>query len=209
MTEERAAVTGSSSILVKAGRTAELTGAAKAVTAFMCANCSRPGLAPDSGGRLRPTAPCFDWPFPVSEVLVACTGRLQPEHVLKAFEAGADVVLTISCDEDNCQYLQGSARWARRVNYVRSMLDEIGLGGDRLLHFSLPGAATEDTALGAGRPAPACASEIADARIAAIRAAVLQTMAGLTANPLGARLVGNADEEIYQQVDTSDEANED
>ena len=118
-------------------------------------------------------------------------------------------MLTVSCEEDNCQYLQGSARWARRVDYVRSLLDEIGLGGERLLHYSLPGTATQDTALGAGRPAPACASEAADDRIAAIRAAVLQTMAGLTANPLGALLVGEADEEIYQQVDTSDEANED
>jgi hypothetical protein len=145
----------------------------------------------------------------VSEILVACTGRLQPEHVLKAFEGGADLVLTVSCEEDNCQYLQGSARWARRVDYVRSILDEIGLGGERLLHFSLPGTATQDTALGAGRPAPACASEVTDTRIAAIRAAVLETMAGLTPNPLGALLVGEADEELYQQVDTSDEANED
>lgn len=207
MTEERAAVAGSSSILAE--QPVGFTGAAKSVTAFLCANCSRPGLAPDSGGRPRPAAPCFDWDFPVNEVLVACTGRLQPEHVLKAFEAGADVVLTVSCDEDNCQYLQGSARWARRVDYVRSLLDEIGLGGERLLHYSLPGTATQDTALGAGRPAPACAPESADDRIAAIRAAVLQTMAGLTANPLGALLVGAADEEIYQQVDTSDEANED
>jgi F420-non-reducing hydrogenase iron-sulfur subunit len=209
MTEERAAVAGSSSILAETGQSAASAGAAKAITAFLCANCSRPGLAPDSGGRPRPAAPCFDWPFPVSEILVACTGRLQPEHVLKAFESGADLVLTVSCEEDNCQYLQGSTRWARRVGYVRSLLDEIGLGGERLLHFSLAGTATQDTALGAGRPASACTSDVADTRIAAIRASVLQALAGLTANPLGALLVGESDEEIYQQVDTSDEANED
>jgi coenzyme F420-reducing hydrogenase delta subunit len=179
------------------------------VTAFVCANCSRPGQAPDSGGRPRPLVPEFAWPFPVEEIMVSCTGRLQPEHVLKAFESGADLVLTISCEEDDCHCLQGSTRWARRVDYVRSLLDEIGLGGERLMHFTLPGTAAHVTALGAGRPVPACTSEATATRIAAIRSTVLQTAAGLTANPLGALLVGEADEEMYQQVDTSDEANED
>jgi coenzyme F420-reducing hydrogenase delta subunit len=130
-----------------------------AVTAFICANCARSEQAPDSpdqehpatpdlADRPCPTALAFDWPFPVREVLVACTGRLQPEHVLKAFEAGADLVVTVSCDKDDCRYLQGSERWARRVDYVRTVLDEVGLGGRRLMLFYLPGGATEDAATG-------------------------------------------------------------
>ena len=113
-----------------------------------------------------------------------CTGRLQPEHVLKAFESGADLVLTVSCEKDNCQYLQGSERWARRVDYVRTILDEVGLGGERLMLFHLPGTAAEDMALGAGRPAPVCTAETVDAQVAAIRDAVLQALDGLTPNPL-------------------------
>lgn len=179
-----------------------------AVTAFICANCCRPGMAPDSGGRPRPAVPDFGWPFPIHQVLVACTGRLQPEHVLKAFEAGADLVVTVSCEEDNCQYLEGSSRWARRVDYVRGMLDEIGLGGERLLHFHLPGTAAQDMALGAGTPVTAGTEEDRQARIAAIRDSVLRSLRGLTPNPLTPLAVAVA-EETYQPADTSDEENED
>ena len=52
--------------------------------------------------------PQFSWPFPVREVLVPCTGRLQPEHLLKAFESGSDLVCAIACAEDNCHYAEGS-----------------------------------------------------------------------------------------------------
>jgi hypothetical protein len=145
----------------------------------------------------------------VREVLVPCTGRLQPEHVLKAFESGADLVFTVSCEEDNCQYLQGGERWARRVDYVRAILDEIGLGGERLMLFRLPGCAAEDMALGAGRAASVCSPEDTDARVAAIRTAVLQALNYLAPNPLCTEPVNKAAEELYQQADTSDEANED
>ncbi len=124
-----------------------------AVTAFICANCASPGQTPDpSDGRSYPAVPEFDWPVPVREVLVACTGRLQPEHVLKAFESGADLVLTVSCDKDECRYLQGSERWTRRAEYVQTILDEVGLGGRRLMVFHMPGTAAADTAASTGRP---------------------------------------------------------
>jgi coenzyme F420-reducing hydrogenase delta subunit len=192
--------------------------AAMAVTAFICANCFRPGQAPDSGGRPRPTVPEFKWPFPVTEVLVPCTGRIQPEHVLKAFESGADVVLAVACEEDNCHYLEGSKRCARRAVYLRSLLDEVGLGGGRLLLFHLPGTAAEDMGMGAGQgdenllpvhgvkyDDPQVAE---DPRIAAIRDAVLQALSGLTSNPLYTAPVAREAAEPYQEVDTSDDANQ-
>ena len=179
-----------------------------AVTVFVCANCSRPGQAPDSAGRSRPAGHSFDWPLPVREVLVPCTGRLQPEHVLKAFETGADLVVTVSCEEDNCQYLEGSQRWARRVDYVRGLLDQIGLGSGRLLHFHLPGSAVQDMSLGAGERVAIAAAEDIDARIAAIRDSVVQSLDGLTPNPL-TPFVCEAAEEPYQELDISDDANED
>jgi len=51
---------------------------------------------------------------------------LQPEHVLKAFESGARLVCAVACSEDNCHHLEGSKRCARRVDYVKGILDEIG-----------------------------------------------------------------------------------
>jgi len=201
---------------------ARAAGAAMTVTAFICANCFRPGQAPDSGGRPRPTVPEFKWPFLVTEVLVPCTGRIQPEHVLKAFESGADLVVAVACEEDNCHYLEGSKRCARRAVYVRAVLDEIGLGGGRLLLFHLPGTAAEDMGMGAGPSAGQGDENLSpvhsvkyddpqvaeDPRIATIRDAVLQALSGLTPNPLYTAPVARAAEEPYQEVDTSDDANE-
>jgi hypothetical protein len=120
----------------------------------------------------------------VQQILLPCTGRLQPEHVLKAFESGADVVCALGCQEDNCHYLEGSKRCARRVEHVRSILQEIGLGGERLLFFTLPGTAAEDMALGAGEPAPEGTSPTVAALIAAIRDRVLATVEALPPSAL-------------------------
>jgi coenzyme F420-reducing hydrogenase delta subunit len=128
--------------------------------------------------------PEFGWPWPVREIVVACTGRLQPEHVLKAFEAGSDMVAMVGCAEDNCHYLEGSKRCARRADYLRSILNAIGLGGQRLMLFHLPGTAAEDMALAAGRPAPACDCEALAAQAAAIRDQVVEALAALPPNPL-------------------------
>lgn len=135
---------------VKAERNAK---SVPTITAFICANCARRGKRPSSTNRPVPSPPDFRWPVPVRELLVPCTGRLQPEHLLKAFEAGADVVCVIGCEEDNCHTLEGSRRCARRINYVRGLLDQIGIGKDRLWLLRLPGSAREDMALGvAGEP---------------------------------------------------------
>lgn len=181
---------------------------AVAVTAFICSNCARPGIAPSSAGRPRPTVPEFHWPIPVREVLIACTGRLQPEHVLKAFESGSDAVCAVGCEEDNCHYLEGSQRCARRVDYLRSILDEIGLGGKRLLFFHLPGTAAQDLALGAGKPQPADDSEARNARVAALGDQMMQALDGLPLNPMHAAPVAEAAATIPQEVDTLDDDNE-
>ena len=178
------------------------------VTVFVCANCARPGQAPTSAGRPQPAVPDFGWPWPVQEILVACTGRLQPEHVLKAFESGSDVVAMVACQEDNCHYLEGSKRCARRADYLRSILNAIGLGGERLMLFHMPGTAAEDMALAAGRPAPACDCEARDAQAAAIRDRVVEALAALPPNPLHQAGAAGHAEETCQEVDISYDDNE-
>ena len=155
-----------------------------------------------------PSVPSFDWPFPVQEVLVPCTGRLQPEHVLKAFESGARLVCAVACQEDNCHYLEGSKRCARRVDYVRAILDEVGLGGERLLLFHLPGTAAEDMALARGKAGAGLLAEAARREVAAIRDGGAAGPGDLTPTPLDIT-VTEAAEDPYQQVDTSDDDNED
>lgn len=176
-------------------------GSPAAVTVFVCSNCARAGQAPTSAGRPRPSVPNFQWPFPVQEIVVSCTGRLQPEHVLKAFESGSSLVCAVACQEDNCHYLEGSKRCARRVDYLRSILEQIGLGSERLLLFHLPGTAVEDMALAAGRAVPAGSAE---AQPAAIRERVIEALASLPPNPMHEVPVALT----YQETDISDDDNE-
>jgi F420-non-reducing hydrogenase iron-sulfur subunit len=124
------------------------------VTVFICANSARAGRVSTSAGRPKPTVPDFNWPFPVEQVIVPCAGRIQPEHMLKTFEAGADMVLIVACEDDNCHYIEGCKRCKRRVEFVQSILKEIGLGEERLRLEILPGSAAEDLMVDAGKDLP-------------------------------------------------------
>jgi F420-non-reducing hydrogenase iron-sulfur subunit len=167
------------------------------VTVFMCANCARPGKELSSAGRARPEVPDFSWPMNFKQVVIPCTGRLQPEHVLRAFESGSSLVLVVACEGDNCHYVEGSRRCSRRVDYVRSILKEIGLEEDRLQLSYLPGSAKDDLTLAAHKVS-GNGSGSWDARIAAIRDQALQSFHSLPPNPLqsdGARSEEEEDDE--------------
>jgi coenzyme F420-reducing hydrogenase delta subunit len=147
-----------------------------AVTLFICSNSYRSGRVPTSGTRPPPDALPVEWPFAVHEVRVPCAGKLQPEHLLKAFEAGADLVCVVACDETNCHYLEGSRRAKRRVEYVQGLLKELGLGGERVLLTHLPGSSREDMALGCSCGAEGAAAT--DGRIAERLKALSDEIAG-------------------------------
>jgi len=148
------------------------------ITVFKCVKCS-PGGTATAAARL-PSQGEREWPMPVHEIALPCTGKLQPEHLLKAFEAGADAVCVLTCAGDSCHYLEGSRRAERRVEYVRELLDEIGLGGERLLLFRLAATAQEQDA--AAERAPKGASS--GTQLAEIRDAVMARLGALQPNPL-------------------------
>jgi F420-non-reducing hydrogenase iron-sulfur subunit len=152
------------------------------VSVFVCANCARPGKKSTSAGRTRPTLPDFGWPFPVEQIVVPCAGRIQPEHVLKTFESGDDVVMIVACDGDNCHYIEGSTRCTRRVEFIRSILEEIGLGEERLQLSFLPGSAAEDMLATAGKKTTD--SEPSDARVVSVREQTIHALEMLSTNPL-------------------------
>ncbi len=74
-------------------------------------------------------------PDSVEVVKFPCISKIDTTHILKAFSGGADSVLVAGCAEDNqedCPF-QKTMYWAgHRVTRVKSLLEEMGLEGDRL-----------------------------------------------------------------------------
>ena len=58
-------------------------------------------------------------------------------YILKAFEEGADGVYVAGCLEGNCHFVDGNIKAKRRVNYIKDLLDEIGLGKERLEMYNM------------------------------------------------------------------------
>jgi coenzyme F420-reducing hydrogenase delta subunit len=57
-------------------------------------------------------------------------------YILKAFECGADGVMVIGCPAGKCKRVDGNVRASKRVAWLQKLLDEIGLGGKRLVYSS-------------------------------------------------------------------------
>lgn len=157
------------------------------VTVFVCANCARGGVVPSARFR-PPVLPAIPWQAAVKQVVVPCTGRIQPEHLLRAFEAGAEMVCVVACEGDNCHCLEGSCRAARRCEYVGGLLEEIGLGRERLALFHLPGSAREDMAAGAAADPTdksiSISEEELSRRVGAIAEEVAERLRKLPPNPM-------------------------
>ena len=165
-----------------AGTHKAVTPASPNVTVFRCVNSSRPGTQPEPAQR--PSQPEPEWPIPVHEVALPCTGRLQPEHLLKAFESGADAVCVITCAGDNCHYLEGSERAERRVEHVRELLNEIGLGGQRLLVFHLAAPGQAEATLGPPPKSPSPGKQLNQGSLAEIFDIVVAGLGAIQPNPL-------------------------
>jgi F420-non-reducing hydrogenase iron-sulfur subunit len=99
------------------------------ITAFLCIYCAY--MAADTAGALR-----IPYPPNVKLVKLPCTGKTDPLYILKAFEDGADGVYVVGCPVGNCHHVRGNERAYARIQRTKKMLDDIGLGGERLdMHF--------------------------------------------------------------------------
>ena len=95
------------------------------IVAFCCHYCAY--TAADMAGSMRR---CY--PPNVRILRVPCSGKVDAIHIMKAFQKGADGVYVAGCLEGDCHFKDGNVKAARRVAYVKKLLDEIGVGGDRL-----------------------------------------------------------------------------
>jgi coenzyme F420-reducing hydrogenase delta subunit len=61
-----------------------------------------------------------------------CSGRIDPLHLMRALESGADKVYVVTCPEGACRYREGNIRAKKRIAYTQGLIEEIGLERERL-----------------------------------------------------------------------------
>jgi len=98
------------------------------IVAFCCHYCAY--TAADMAGSKR-----LQYPPNVKIVRVPCSGKVDALHIMKALEKGADGVYVAGCLEGDCHFKNGNTRAAMRVAYVKKMLEDIGIGGERIGMF--------------------------------------------------------------------------
>ena len=79
----------------------------------------------------------LSYPSNIKVIQVPCSGRVDILHLLKAIEDGADGVYIAGCLEGECHFLTGNLKARRRVNYVKKVLEELGMEPGRVEMFNL------------------------------------------------------------------------
>jgi F420-non-reducing hydrogenase iron-sulfur subunit len=103
------------------------------IIAFCCNYCAY--AAADLAGSKR-----MQYPANVRIIHTPCTGKIEMEHILGAFEKGIDGILVAGCLEGGCHFLEGNLRARKRTDHIRALLAEIGVGSERLRMVNLSAA---------------------------------------------------------------------
>ncbi|MBI2868864.1 MAG: hydrogenase iron-sulfur subunit [Chloroflexi bacterium] len=96
------------------------------ITVLCCGRTLEPGFYPregwaEDGGRR------------VRFIRISCGVAIEPRHLVRLFENGADGILVVTCAREACQSLFGTSCAAGRIRYTQGLLEEVGLGAGRLL----------------------------------------------------------------------------
>jgi coenzyme F420-reducing hydrogenase delta subunit len=103
------------------------------IVAFCCHYCAY--AAADLAGTMR-----LQYPDSVRILRLPCTGKIEVNYLLAAFERGVDGVIVAGCLEGGCHFQEGNLRARRRVERAKELLKEIGLEPERLEMFNLSSA---------------------------------------------------------------------
>jgi F420-non-reducing hydrogenase iron-sulfur subunit len=61
-----------------------------------------------------------------------CSGRVDPQFVLKAFSEGADGVMIAGCHPGECHYVDGNIKTLRRFILLKRLLKQWGIEDERV-----------------------------------------------------------------------------
>ncbi len=94
------------------------------VLTFVCNWCSYGGA--DHAGGLK-----LEYPAGIRLVRVMCSGRVDPQMIVKAFRKGADGVLVLGCHPGDCHYKEGNYVAQNRAALLAPMLQQFGIEEER------------------------------------------------------------------------------
>jgi F420-non-reducing hydrogenase iron-sulfur subunit len=100
------------------------------VVAFCCRECAY--AAADATANARTPLPPT-----VRLVLMPCTGRVSPLHMLSALAEGADGVMVAGCLEGQCHYREGNFNAIDRVKFVQRLLKSVSVEPERARMFTM------------------------------------------------------------------------
>ena len=95
------------------------------IIGFLCNWCSY--RAADLAGTAR-----IHYAPNLRPVRVMCSGRVDPELVIKALRSGADGVLIAGCHPGECHYIEGNLKALRRYTLLEQMLAQFGIEPERV-----------------------------------------------------------------------------
>ncbi|MEE8715864.1 MAG: hydrogenase iron-sulfur subunit [Coriobacteriales bacterium] len=90
------------------------------ILAFCCNWCTYAGA--DLAGLNR-----MNYPADIRLLRVPCSGRVNPQHVLRALQDGCDGVLVCGCHPGDCHYVSGNYYAKRRMMVFKRLLEYSGL----------------------------------------------------------------------------------
>lgn len=103
------------------------------ILALCCHYCAY--AAADLAGAMR-----LQYPATVRVLRFPCTGKVEPNYLLSAFEMGIDGIIVAGCLEGGCHFQEGNLRARRRVERIQELLGEAGLSPERLEMVNLSSA---------------------------------------------------------------------
>jgi F420-non-reducing hydrogenase iron-sulfur subunit len=95
------------------------------IIGFLCNWCSY--RAADLAGTAR-----LHYAPNMRPIRVMCSGRVEPDMVLKALREGADGVLIAGCHPGECHYIEGNLKTLRRYTLLKRMLTQFGIEEERV-----------------------------------------------------------------------------
>ncbi|OGO60216.1 MAG: methyl-viologen-reducing hydrogenase subunit delta [Chloroflexi bacterium RBG_19FT_COMBO_49_13] len=95
------------------------------IVGFLCNWCSY--RAADLAGTSR-----IKYAPNMRPIRVMCSGRVDPQFVLKALREGADGVMIAGCHPGECHYVEGNIKTLRRFSLLQRLLRQWGIEDERV-----------------------------------------------------------------------------